>query len=94
MMIPVRHFAGLRCLLYRLFIARVVIDMELPLMVKRNFTLPTWCDIDLVRVEIDLRIHQGWSLHNWRRTPSGPTAALLTLAAKAPEVVLKTLRAW
>jgi len=54
MMIPVRHFAGLRCLLYRLFIARVVIDMELPLMVKRNFTLPTWCDIDLVRVEIDL----------------------------------------
>jgi len=36
------------------------------------------------------------TLQNWeqrRRTPSGPAAALLTLAAKAPEVVLETLHA-
>jgi len=36
------------------------------------------------------------TLQNWeqrRRTPSGPAAALLTLAAKAPETVLKTLHA-
>jgi len=36
------------------------------------------------------------TLQNWeqrRRTPSGPAAALLTLTAKAPEVVLKTLHA-
>jgi len=36
------------------------------------------------------------TLQHWeqrRRTPSGPAAALLTLAAKAPEVVLETLHA-
>jgi len=36
------------------------------------------------------------TLQNWeqrRRTPSGPAAALLTLAAKAPKVVLETLHA-
>jgi len=36
------------------------------------------------------------TLQNWeqrRRTPSGPAAALLTLASKAPEVVLETLHA-
>jgi len=34
------------------------------------------------------------TLQNWeqrRRTPSGPAAALLTLAAKAPRMVLETL---
>jgi len=36
------------------------------------------------------------TLQNWeqrRRTPSGPAAALLTLAAKAPKMVLETLHA-
>jgi len=36
------------------------------------------------------------TLQNWeqrRRTPSGPAAALLTLAARAPKVVLETLHA-
>jgi len=36
------------------------------------------------------------TLQNWeqqRRAPSGPAAALLTLAAKAPEVVLQALHA-
>jgi len=36
------------------------------------------------------------TLQNWeqrRRTPSGPAAALLMLAAKAPKVVMETLRA-
>jgi len=36
------------------------------------------------------------TLQNWeqrRRTPSGPAAALLTLATKAPKVVLETLHA-
>jgi len=34
---------------------------------------------------------QNWEQH--RRTPSGPAAALLTLADRAPEMVLSTLQA-
>jgi len=43
----------------------------------------------LLRVKV--KTLQNWEQH--RRTPSGPAAALLTLAAKAPETVLKTLHA-
>jgi len=43
----------------------------------------------LLRVKV--KTLQNWEQH--RRTPSGPAAALLTLAAKAPQVVLETLHA-
>jgi len=43
----------------------------------------------LLRVKV--KTLQNWEQH--RRTPSGPAAALLTLAAKAPKVVLETLHA-
>jgi len=41
----------------------------------------------LLRVKV--KTLQNWEQH--RRAPSGPAAALLTLAAKAPKVVLETL---
>jgi len=43
----------------------------------------------LLRVKV--KTLQNWEQH--RRTPSGPAAALLTLAAKAPKTVLETLHA-
>jgi len=43
----------------------------------------------LLRVKV--KTLQNWEQH--RRTPSGPAAALLRLAAKAPKVVLETLHA-
>jgi len=43
----------------------------------------------LLRVKV--KTLQNWEQH--RRTPSGPAAALLMLAAKAPKVVLETLHA-
>jgi len=42
-------------------------------------------------LRVSVRTVQNWEQH--RRTPSGPAAALLTLAAKAPETVLETLHA-
>jgi len=44
---------------------------------------------DMLRVSV--KTLQHWEQR--RRTPSGPAAALLTLAAKAPKVVMETLRA-
>jgi len=42
-------------------------------------------------LRVKLKTLQNWEQH--RRTPSGPAAALLTLAAKAPDVVLGALHA-
>jgi len=40
-------------------------------------------------LRVSVRTLQNWEQH--RRTPSGSAAALLTLTAKAPKTVLKTL---
>lgn len=40
-------------------------------------------------MRVSTRTLQNWEQH--RRQPTGPAAALLTMVASAPEVVLKTL---
>jgi len=42
-------------------------------------------------LRVSVKTLQHWEQH--RRRPSGPAAALLMLAAKAPKVVMETLRA-
>jgi len=42
-------------------------------------------------LRVSVKTLQHWEQH--RRRPSGPAAALLMLAAKAPNVVMETLRA-
>jgi len=71
---------------------------------SRRFVLEPPVDVQTVRettglsqrefaqvLRVSVKTLQNWEQR--RRTPSGPAAALLTLAAKAPKMVLETLHA-
>jgi len=71
---------------------------------SRRFVLESPVDVQTVRettglsqrefaqvLRVSVKTLQNWEQR--RRTPSGPAAALLTLAAKAPKMVLETLHA-
>jgi len=71
---------------------------------SRRFVLEPPVDVQTVRettglsqrefaqvLRVSVKTLQNWEQR--RRTPSGPAAALLALAAKAPKMVLETLHA-